>query len=105
MYILLSSLNNLFKENGWAVKISASCMDNDFKHNNFISNTFDAATNGSLVLNSFKENYWDKYEGYDLNKDQIGDIPFHPLSLYAVIIETMPSAMLLYRSFMINNWY
>ncbi|MBK8722363.1 MAG: nitrous oxide reductase family maturation protein NosD [Saprospiraceae bacterium] len=94
--------NNLFKENGWAVKISASCMDNDFKHNNFISNTFDAATNGSLVLNSFKENYWDKYEGYDLNKDQIGDIPFHPLSLYAVIIETMPSAMLLYRSFMIT---
>jgi nitrous oxidase accessory protein len=28
------------------------------------------------------ENYWDKYEGYDLDKNKIGDIPYHPLSLY-----------------------
>ena len=44
-------------------------------------------TNGSLVLNTFKNNYWDKYEGYDLNKDKIGDIPYRPVSMYSMIIE------------------
>jgi nitrous oxidase accessory protein len=57
-------------------------------------------TNGSLVLNSFNGNYWDKYEGYDLNRDRTGDIPYRPVSLYAMIVEQNPSAMILFRSFM-----
>lgn len=93
---------NVFNGNGWAMKIQASCMDNTIQGNNFIHNTFDAATNGSLVLNTFNGNYWDKYEGYDLNKDQVGDIPYHPLSLFSVIIEKNPPAMLLFRSFMVT---
>ena len=67
---------NLFQRNGWAMKIQASCMDVHVTRNNFLSNTFDIATNGVLVLNSFNHNYWDKYEGYDLNKDHVGDIAF-----------------------------
>lgn len=93
---------NIFKDNGWGMKIQASCMDNVISFNNFLSNTFDISTNGSLVLNHFSNNYWDKYEGYDLNRDGIGDVPFHPLSLFAVITENNPSAMLLFRSFMIT---
>jgi nitrous oxidase accessory protein len=93
---------NLFQENGWAMKIQASCDGNEILNNNFIANTFDMGTNGSLVLNSFDKNYWDKYEGYDLNKDGIGDVPYHPLSLFAVLSENTPSTMLLYRSFMIT---
>ncbi|WP_281233143.1 nitrous oxide reductase family maturation protein NosD [Flavobacterium gelatinilyticum] len=93
---------NIFKDNGWGMKVQASCMDNVISFNNFLSNTFDISTNGSLVLNHFNNNYWDKYEGYDLNKDGIGDVPFHPLSLFAVITESNPSAMLLFRSFMIT---
>lgn len=93
---------NVFKSNGWGMKIQASCMDNEIVNNNFLSNTFDISTNGSLVLNTFDSNYWDKYEGYDLNKDGIGDVPYHPLSLFAVLTESTPSAMLLYRSFMIT---
>lgn len=93
---------NLFKSNGWGMRMQANCMDNVIAYNNFIGNTFDVATNGTLTLNQFNENYWDKYEGYDLNKDKIGDVPYHPLSLYAVIVEKNPPAMLLYRSFMIN---
>lgn len=77
-------------------------MDNTLKFNNFYKNTFDVSTNGSLVLNIFEQNYWDKYEGYDLDKDGIGDVPFHPLSLFGVIAEQNPSAMLLFRSFMIT---
>ncbi len=93
---------NTFELNGWAMKIQASCMDNEITANNFLSNTFDVSTNGSLVLNSFNANYWDKYEGYDLNKDAIGDVPYHPLSLFSVIVEKNPPAMLLFRSFMVS---
>jgi nitrous oxidase accessory protein len=94
--------HNVFKANGWGMRMQANCMDNSIAHNNFIGNTFDVATNGSLTLNTFNENYWDKYDGYDLNRDKIGDVPFHPLSLYSVIVEKNPPAMLLYRSFIIN---
>lgn len=90
---------NLFKNNGWSMKIQASCMDIEVTRNNFIGNTFDVSTNGSLVLNTFNNNYWDKYDGYDLNKDQIGDVPYRPVSMYSMIVEKNPPAMLLFRSF------
>lgn len=90
---------NVFENNGWALKIQASCMDIVLEKNNFIGNTFDVGTNGSLVLNTFNNNYWDKYEGYDLNKDKIGDIPYRPVSLYSMIVEKNPPAMMLFRSF------
>jgi nitrous oxidase accessory protein len=93
---------NVFEANGWGMKIQASCMENEIKNNNFVGNTFDISTNGSLVLNTFNSNYWDKYEGYDLDKNGVGDVPFHPLSLFAVLTENNPSAMLLFRSFMIT---
>lgn len=94
--------NNIFQENGWAIKVQASCDDNAFYHNNFYGNSFDIATNGSAVLNRFYENYWDKYEGYDRNKDGKGDIPYHPVSMYAMIIEQNPNALILLRSFMVT---
>ena len=90
---------NTFENNGWALKIQASCMDVVLERNNFIGNTFDVGTNGSLVLNRFKNKYWDKYEGYDLNKDKIGDVPYRPVSMYSMIVEKYPPAMILFRSF------
>lgn len=93
---------NVFESNGWGMKIQASCMDNEITKNNFVGNTFDISTNGSLVLNTFNGNYWDKYEGYDLNRDNIGDVPYHPLSIFSVIVEKNPPAMLLFRSFMVT---
>lgn len=97
----IQATSNSFKENGWAAKVSASCMDNAFNRNNFHRNTFDISTNGSLVLNDFNQNYWDKYEGYDRNRDGVGDVPYHPVSMYAAIIETNPNALMLLRSFMV----
>lgn len=91
---------NVFKSNGWAMKIQASSMDVTVHNNNFEGNTFDVGTNGNLVLNDFTGNYWDKYEGYDLNKDKLGDVPFRPVSMYAMIIEQNPPAMILFRSLM-----
>ncbi|MCU0446953.1 MAG: nitrous oxide reductase family maturation protein NosD [Microscillaceae bacterium] len=92
---------NTWQENGWGLRIQASCADNVFKFNNFLGNSFDVATNGEVVMNTFSENYWDKYEGYDLNKDNIGDIPFHPVSMYSMVVEKMPFALMLMRSFMV----
>lgn len=93
---------NVFETNGWGMKIQASCMENEIVNNNFLGNTFDISTNGSLVLNTFDSNYWDKYEGYDLDKNGVGDVPYHPLSLFGVLTENNPSAMILFRSFMIT---
>jgi nitrous oxidase accessory protein len=91
--------NNLFSKNGWGMKIQASCMDITVTANNFMGNTFDVGTNGSLVLNTFNGNYWDKYEGYDINRNKVGDIPYRPVSMYSVIVEQTPPAMMLFRSF------
>jgi nitrous oxidase accessory protein len=93
---------NQFISNGFAIQIQASCDSNTLSQNNFISNTFDIGTNGSLVLNNFNGNYWDKYEGYDLNKDKIGDIPYRPISMFSMIVEKYPTVMILFRSFMVT---
>ncbi len=90
---------NTFADNGWALKIQASCMDIILEYNDFISNTFDVGTNGSLSLNTFSMNYWDKYAGYDLNKDHVGDVPHRPVSLFSMIVEKNPPTMMLFRSF------
>ena len=91
--------HNQFSENGWAVKLQANCDGNTFTYNNFTKNSFDIATNGMVVLNHLAKNYWDKYEGYDLNKDGVGDVAYHPLSIYSSLVEEMPFAMVLWRSF------
>jgi len=91
---------NEFSSNGWALKMLANCNDNITEENNFTGNTFDVSTNGSLSLNIFQHNYWDKYEGYDLNRDNTGDVPYHPVSLYSMVVEQIPYAMMFYRSFM-----
>lgn len=92
---------NTFHTNGWAIQLQASCDANVFTRNNFIANTFDLATNGHLVLNSIDGNYWDKYQGYDLNRDGQGDVPHYPVSLFASLSERVPAAMLLWRSFLV----
>ncbi|RYY41776.1 MAG: nitrous oxide reductase family maturation protein NosD [Chitinophagaceae bacterium] len=106
--ILMESTNridvarNVFRSNGWGLRISASCNDNVVHQNNFQGNTFDVATNGDLMLNRFNGNYWDKYDGYDLNRDGSGDVPYHPVSLYSMIIERNPQSVILLRSFMVS---
>lgn len=94
--------HNDFAENGYAVRLQASCDDNTFERNNFTGNTFDVATNGTMVLNTLRYNYWDKYEGYDLQHDGVGDVPYRPVSLYATILERIPQAVILLHSFAVT---
>jgi len=84
------------------MRIQASCSDSRVNSCNFMVNTFDVATNGSLVLYSSNENYWDIYEGYDLDKNGTGDVTFHPVSLYAMIIEQVPEAIMILHSFIVT---
>lgn len=95
-------LANAFTANGWAMRVQASCESNTIENNNFRENSFDVATNGTLMLNTYRNNYWDKYEGYDLNRDGTGDVPYHPVSVYSILSEKIPTSMILYRSFLTN---
>ncbi len=93
---------NLFKSNGYAIRIQGSCEDDTLVQNAFRGNTFDIGSNSSLSRNFFRYNYWDKYEGYDLARDGTGDVPYHPVSLFSTVVETTPAAMMLFRSFMVT---
>ena len=93
---------NSFTRNGWGIKIQSSCTDNTIRLNNFSGNTFDVATNGSLQLNDFTGNYWDKYEGYDLNRNNKGDVPYHPVSIFSMIVERNPAMLMMFRSFIVS---
>ena len=54
-----------------------------------------------LELKKINNNYWDKYKGYDITRDKIGDIPYFPVNLFSTIVEKVPAAMLLWRSFLV----
>ncbi len=89
---------NDFINNGYAVRILSNSMGVLVTHNNFIGNTFDVVTNSDRSYNSFLENYWDAYEGYDLDRNGIGDVPYRPVRLFAMTVQWYPQAMVLLRS-------
>ncbi|MEW6655949.1 MAG: nitrous oxide reductase family maturation protein NosD [Aquificota bacterium] len=94
---------NTFENNGWAIKIYANSLNNTFKNNFFLNNAFDVSTNTlSYFENLFSKNYWDKYEGYDMDKDSIGDMPYRPVSFMAFLFERYPLSLLFYNSFLMR---
>ena len=93
---------NIFRENGWGMRVVGSSTNNVVTNNNFVGNTFDISTNSTYNSNMFDANYWDKYQGYDLDKDGIGDVPYHPLSLFSALVEVNPTMMLFFHGFIMN---
>ncbi len=89
---------NEFINNGYALRLQADCDDNKIRFNNFILNSFDLITNGFTILNELKFNYWDKYQGYDLKRDGIGDQAYRPMNLFGSIIEKNPVSILFLKS-------
>ncbi len=94
----MEAKGNEFRSNGWAVRLFSNATACNFSANTFAGNTFDLATNGNPVYNTFNGNYWDRYQGYDLDRNGTGDVPFRPLSLFAMVNERMPYAVVLSRS-------
>jgi nitrous oxidase accessory protein len=94
--------SNEFTENGYAMKIMASSSDNRIVGNNFINNTFDVSTNSKHNFNEFNGNYWSRYQGHDLDRDGIGDVPYRPVHLFSLLVEREPAGLILLRSFFID---
>jgi len=93
---------NSFTGNGWALKLMANSMENYFYDNNFVANSFDISTNSRQNFNTFEKNYWADYDGYDLDKDGFGDVPFRPVTMFSIMIESHPTALVLLHSLFID---
>ena len=93
---------NNFTKNGWALKLMANSMDNFFYDNNFVANSFDISTNSRQNFNTFEKNYWAEYDGYDLDKDGFGDVPFRPVTMFSMMIESHPTSLVLLHSLFID---
>lgn len=89
---------NTFDRNGWAIKLLANSQDNVITGNSFSGNAFDVGTNSRQNFSTFTGNLWDRYRGYDLDRDGFGDVPFAPVRLFALVVEQTPGALILLRS-------
>ncbi len=94
--------SNTFANNGWAMKIMANAEDNLVTRNNFLHNTFDVTTNSRRAVSSFVNNYWDRYEGYDLNRDGFGDLPHRPVRFFSIVVEQYEPALALLNSLFVD---
>jgi nitrous oxidase accessory protein len=93
---------NDFVRNGRAIRLLSNSVGTRFVGNNFLGNTFDVTTNSRRVRSSFEGNHWDGYRGYDLDGDGVGDLPHHPVRLFALIAERTPVTIVLLRSFFVT---
>lgn len=94
--------NNIFKSNGWAIKVMGACYQNNFTKNDFLLNALDVSYNSKLNDNKFENNHWSEYSGYDLDKNGKGDIPYRPVKLYSYVVNESPEALVLLRSLFID---
>ncbi len=93
---------NDFIENGWAVQLMANSEASVFEGNNFVGNSFDVSTNSRRTYSTFRGNFWDRYRGYDLDRDGTGDVPFRPVRLFALVVEQNRPTLVLLRSFLVT---
>lgn len=93
---------NTFLNNGWAIKVSGACVDNNIVRNNFIANSFDMTFAGRVSSNTIEKNYWSEYTGYDLDRDNYGDVPYRPVKLFNYIVQQTPEAIVLLRSLFVD---
>jgi nitrous oxidase accessory protein len=96
------TIENDFIKNGWGLRLVSSSDENKFEENNFIANTFEVTALPGWTTNIFDRNYWSHYQGLDLNKDGLGDLPYRPVRLSGVWMQTIDGASLLLNSFFMS---
>jgi nitrous oxidase accessory protein len=74
-------------QNDQAILINASCEDNLLVGNNFISNLSEVVMEPSVIkLTTWdrdgRGNFWSAYDGYDIDGDGVGDVPFQLQSIF-----------------------
>ena len=94
--------DNRFESNGWALRLLANSEENHLTGNSFSGNSFDVGTNSRQNFSTFSGNIWDRYRGYDLDRDGFGDVPFAPVRLFSLVVEQTPAALILIRSFIVD---
>jgi nitrous oxidase accessory protein len=98
----LVAASNRFVRNGWAIRLLGSTDAGRFEGNVFRGNSFDVAVNDRETSSVFARNFWDAYRGWDLDHDGVGDVPHHPVRLFAVLAERATPVMLLQRSLFVR---
>lgn len=93
---------NAFDGNGWAIRLMANSTDNRFEGNTFAGNSFDVSTNSQSNYSVFAGNWWDRYDGYDLDRDGRGDVPFRPVRLFSLLVAQNTPAVIMLRSFFVD---
>jgi len=93
---------NAFDGNGWAIRLMANSIENRFEENTFTGNSFDVATNSQSNYSVFAGNWWDRYQGYDLDRDGRGDVPFRPVRLFSLLVARNTPAVIMLRSFFVD---
>ncbi len=89
---------NVFELNGRAIEIPGSNEENIFRFNIIRSNFFDVSTGTRNSKNKFERNFWDAYEGYDINRDGIGDVYYRPVSVFDYWVSRFPVLSILLLS-------
>jgi len=93
---------NEFIGNGWALQVLANSEGSSFRANNFVANSFDVSTNSRRAYSTFEGNYWDRYTGYDRDRDGVGDVPHRPVRLFSLVVEQNEPALVLQRSLLVG---
>ncbi len=94
--------HNNFDNNGWAIRFHGACYDNDIKENNFRHNALDISYKGPMNGNVFDRNYWSEYAGYDLDNNNVGDVPYRPVKLFSYVVNKTPETIILLRSLFVD---
>ena len=85
---------NTISENDVAAQIFSSSEHNTFSRNNFIDNISPLQMVGKSTSTSWSDdaagNYWSDYDGYDLDGDSIGDVPFKLQNVFEYLEGTYP---------------
>ncbi len=71
--------NNNILYNAEGMHFHAISLDSDIKNNNFVGNMENVVNDSKktkISENRWDGNYWDDYEGFDRDKDGVGDTPY-----------------------------
>ncbi len=85
---------NRFAYNGIGVQVTSDLGGNDFKDNTFEGNItdFTQSGRGAGTRNTWSGNYFDSYQGFDKNKDGLGDTPYEQYAFADQIWMEIPAA-------------
>lgn len=90
--------NNVFRDSGVGIHLTAGSEDNEVFHNAFINNQRQVkyvAVRTQEWSKGSEGNFWSDYLGWDRNQDGIGDVPYEPNDNVDRLLWTYPEAKIL----------